>query len=129
MEVSYQASGAEALVPLVIMLAIVLFMVVAMWKVFTKGGQPGWGCLIPIYNTYLMLLIAGKPGWWLLLLFIPGVNVIIGIITLVAFADSFGKGVGFALGLIFLPIIFYPILAFGSAQHVSARQHAAPAVG
>jgi hypothetical protein len=46
----------------IIQLAIVVLIVVSMWKVFVKAGQPGWGCLIPIYNLYLMLKIAGKPG-------------------------------------------------------------------
>ena len=73
--------------------------------------------MIPIYNIYLMLKIAGKPGWWLLLFFIPFVNFVIAIIALVGFAKNFGKGGAFAVGLIFLPIVFYPILAFGDAQY------------
>ena len=96
---------------------IALLMVVAMWRVFTKAGRPGWAILIPIYNLYVLLQVAGKPGWWLLLFLIPVVNAIVGIIVAVAIARNFGKGVGFALSLIFLPIIFYPILGFGSAQY------------
>ena len=98
-------------------LAIALFMIVVMWKVFVKANQPGWGCLIPFYNLYLILKIAGKPGWWLIWFFIPIANIIIAIIATVAFAKAFNKGGGFAVGLIFLPIIFYPILAFGSAVY------------
>ena len=107
------------LLPL-IWLALVVLTIVSAWKVFVKAGQPGWGCLIPIYNAYLMLKIAGKPGWWLILFFIPVVSLVIYIIAVVAFAASFGKGVGFALGLIFLGFIFLPILAFGDAQYVGA---------
>jgi hypothetical protein len=73
-----------------------------------------------------MLKVAGKPGWWLLLLFIPFVNLVIAILAIVALAQNFGKGAGFAVGMIFLPIIFWPILAFGSAQYLPAS---APAVG
>jgi len=98
-------------------LAIALFMIVVMWKVFVKANQPGWGCLIPFYNLYLILKIAGKPGWWLIWFFIPIVNIIIAIIVTVDFAKTFNKGGGFAVGLILLPIIFYPILAFGSAVY------------
>ena len=62
---------------MIIGLIIALFMIIAMWKVFTKAGQPGWGCIIPIYNAYLMIKIACKPGWWLLLFFIPVVNLVV----------------------------------------------------
>ena len=102
----------------IIWLAFSILMLVAMWKVFVKAGRPGWAVLIPIYNTYVFLKIAGKPGWWLIWFFIPLLNLIFGIIATVAFAQSFGKGAGFTVGLIFLPIIFIPILAFGEAQYV-----------
>ena len=55
-------------------------MIVALWKVFTKAGQPGWGILIPFLNIYFMCKIAGRPGWWLILMLIPFVNIIILII-------------------------------------------------
>jgi len=106
-----------ALVPL----AIIVFLIAAVWKVFTKAGQPGWAIFIPIYNAYIMLKIAGKPGWWLILLIIPVVGLIVSIIMIVAIAQNFGKGVGFAVGMILLPIIFYPILGFGSAQYMGNR--------
>lgn len=111
-----QGEGAEAIVGIIYLAAIVLI-VVALWKIFSKAGQPGWASIIPFYNTYVLLLIAGKPGWWLILMFIPFVNIIIDILMSVGLAQSFGKGTGFAIGLIFLPFIFLPILAFGDAQY------------
>ena len=57
------------------------------------------------------------PGWWLLLMLIPFVNVIILIILCIDIAKSFGNGVGFGLGMAFLGFIFWPILGFGSAQY------------
>jgi hypothetical protein len=48
---------------------------------------------------------------------IPLVNFIIAIILLIDISKSFGKGIGFAVGLIFLGIIFWPILGFGSAHY------------
>src|SRR4030095_12401751 len=89
----------------------------AMWKVFTKAGQPGWASLIPIYNLYIWCKIVGRPGWWIILLLIPFVNIIVGIILCIDMAKSFGKGVGFGIGLALLGIIFWPILGFGSAQY------------
>jgi Family of unknown function (DUF5684) len=102
---------------MIISLVIVVLMIAAMWKVFTKAGQPGWASLIPIYNVYVLCKIAGRPGWWLLLMLIPFVNFIILIILCIDIAKSFGKGVGFGLGLAFLGFIFCPILGFGSAQY------------
>jgi hypothetical protein len=96
---------------------VIVILLVSMWRIFTKAGRPGWACLVPIYNAYVELLIAGKPGWWLLLYLIPFVNVFIAIIVTVALCEKFGKGGGFAAGMIFLPFIFYPILAFGDATY------------
>ena len=107
---------------MVIYLAVIVFLVVSMWKVFAKAGEPGWAVLIPIYNAYVYLKIAGKPWWWLLLFLIPLVNFIIMIIAAVAFAKAFGKGVGFAIGMIFLGFIFYPILAFGDATYTKPAE-------
>jgi hypothetical protein len=92
-------------------------MIAAWWKIFTKAGQPGWACIIPIYNLYVWCKIVGRPWWWILLMLIPFVNFIILIILIIDLAKSFGKGVGFGIGLLLLPIIFFPILGFGSAQY------------
>jgi hypothetical protein len=88
-----------------------------MWKVFTKAGQPGWASIIPIYNIYIWCKIVGRPWWWILLMLIPFVNFIVAIILCIDLAKSFGKGVGFGIGLALLGIIFFPILGFGSAQY------------
>lgn len=102
---------------MLIPLALLILMIVALWKVFTKAGQPGWGVIIPIYNLYLLCKIAGKPGWWVLLMFIPFVNFIIALLVALGVAASFGKSAAFGIGLFFLPFIFYPILAFGDATY------------
>ena len=98
-------------------LVIGLVIIIAMWKVFSKAGQPGWAAIIPIYNFYVLCKVAGRPGWWLLLMLIPFVNFIIFIIVCIDIAKNFGKGTGFGLGLAFLGVIFFPILGFGSAQY------------
>ena len=98
-------------------LVIGLILIIAMWKVFTKAGQPGWAAIIPIFNLYIMCKIAGRPGWWLILLLIPFVNFIIAIILCIDIAKNFGKGAGFGIGLAFLGFIFFPVLGFGSATY------------
>ncbi|GAK51703.1 hypothetical protein U14_02948 [Candidatus Moduliflexus flocculans] len=97
--------------------AIALILIIAWWKIFTKAGQPGWASLIPIYNTIVLIQIAGMPLWTFLGLFIPMINVIVWFLICLKLAQSFGKGAGYALGLFFLPFIFYPLLAFSSAEY------------
>jgi hypothetical protein len=97
--------------------AVALFMIICQWRIYTKAGQPGWAAIIPIYNIYVMTKIVGKPGYWTLLCLIPILNIIFGIWMLNMLSKSFGKDVGFTLGLLFLGIIFYPILAFGPAKY------------
>lgn len=98
-------------------LAIVIIVVAGMWKAFEKAGQPGWACIIPIYNVYIMLKIGGKPGWWLILFLIPFANIVFGIWTTNMVSKSFAKDEGFTVGLLLLGFIFWPILGFGDAQY------------
>src|SRR5215217_6816934 len=117
-EYSYSSQGqAPSPISMIVGLLIALLLIVAMWKVFTKAGQPGWASIIPIYNLYIWCKIVGRPGWWIILMFIPFINMIIGIILCIDMAKSFGKGAGFGIGLAFLGFIFLPILGFGSAQY------------
>jgi hypothetical protein len=92
-----------------------ILIIAAWWKIFSKAGQPGWAAIIPIYNWIVWCKIVGRPAWWVLLLLIcfP----IFFIILSIDLAKSFGKGVGFAIGLILVSIIFFPILGFGSATY------------
>jgi len=101
----------------VIFLAITIFYIAAIWKIFTKAGKPGWAFIIPIYGAIVALNIVGRPWWWLFLAIIPGVNIVIAIILALDWAKSYGKGTGFAVGLMLLSPIFIPILGFGSAQY------------
>ncbi len=109
-------SGAGAILTLFVF-AMIFVMIAAQWKVFTKAGQPGWACLIPILNFLVILKLVKRPMWWILLLLIPLVNVVTLVIVLVDLAKAFGKGIGFAIGLIILGPIFYLILGFGSATY------------
>src|SRR3990172_7146129 len=111
----------------VFVIALVVLMIGSVWKVFTKAGKPGWACIIPIYNVIVLLEIAGKPLWWIILLLIPFVNFIVMIMVYLDIARVFGKGAGTAIGLIFLPFIFWPILGFGSARYTGGTMTAGAA--
>lgn len=100
-----------------IVLAIFVAIIAGFWKVFTKAGKPGWAAIIPIYNLIVLLEIAGKPLWWIILFFIPIVNLIAAILVGLAVARNFGKSDGFGIGLGLLGFIFYPILGFSNAQY------------
>ena len=111
------ASSVGSPVGAIVGLLVAVLLIVALWKIFTKAGQPGWASLIPIYNIYIWCKIVGRPGWWVILMLISFVNFIIAIILCIDPAKSFGNGVGFGVGLAFLGIIFFPVLGFGSAQY------------
>ena len=120
-------------------LGIILYvlLVIAQWKIFTKAGEPGWKSLIPIYNIYVFCKII-RVSFWIWCLLIPiGLGVVSAIINnttvttimsgvyafvfeilyAVKLAKAFNKGVGFIIGLILLPNIFYLILGFGNSKY------------
>jgi uncharacterized membrane protein YhaH (DUF805 family) len=96
---------------------LVIITIAGMWKTYQKAGQEGWPVLIPIYGTIILLRIIGKPWWWILLMCIPFIGFIWGIGQYVLLSKSFDKNLGFTLGLIFLPFIFFPILGFGRTKY------------
>ena len=102
---------------LILELILLVIVIIGLWKLFSKAGKPGWASIVPIYNTIVMIDIAGKPLWWIILLFIPFVNIVVSILIMIGMAKNFGRGVGTAVGLIFLPMIFMLILGFGSAEY------------
>ena len=99
-------------------IVVIVFYIYVYWRIFEKAGKSGWAAIIPIYNTIILLEIVGKPWWWLLLFLIPVVNIIFAVWMTNLLSLSFGKGVGFTLGLIFLSFIFYPILAFSNVVYI-----------
>ncbi len=106
------------LVFLVFAAAIYLFYGYCFGRILQKAGQPLWAGFVPFYNIYLALKIVGRPGWWLILFFIPIVVWVVSIILYIDMAKSFGKGTGYGLALFFLSPIFIPILGLGTASYV-----------
>ena len=109
--------GTAGMIFMAVWLVVCLAVLAGVWKVFTKAGQPGWGVLVPIYNAYLITRIAQRPAWWLILMFVPIVNILAAVVLSMDIAKHFGKGPGFGVGLAFLGPIFYPILGFGGAEY------------
>lgn len=139
-------------------LIVGLLMLIATWRIFKKAGTGGWKALIPVYNSYSLIKISWKTRYFWILLALSIVSVTLGEVMLyfpdyelyflvanlvcaiaaliisvkaeIKLAKAFGKGVGFAVGMIFLPFIFYPILGFGKAKfrRRKRRRKIAPAV-
>ena len=110
----------------IIIIAIAVVQIVAMWKLYTKAGEKGWKAIIPIYNVVILFKISGLSPW-LILVYLASVIPFVGFIAIIALnavlsykiAKSFGKDGAWAVGIYFLAPIFYMILAFGKSQYVA----------
>lgn len=112
-----QASDVVATGAFVFQLVLAVAQLAGMWAVFSKAGHGGWKALVPVYNLYVMLQIGDNAWWWLLVLFVPIVQLYALYKIQAGVARAFGRGIGFALGLVFLGFVFYPLLGFGDAQY------------
>lgn len=112
-----KAEPNAGLMPSLVGLALYLFFTAGYWRVNSKAGLPGWGCLVPFYNLVLWMRCGGKPGWWAVWLFVPPISMVIYVIIAYEIARNFGKGVAFTVGLVFVPPIFAAILGFGKATY------------
>ncbi len=110
------SSGASSTLTIILLIFYVL-LVAAQWKIFSKAGEPGWACLIPLYNVFVMFRVIYGSGLKCLLLLVPLLNMIVGIAMWIRLAQAFGKGLGFAILTLLFPNIFTLILGFGSAEY------------
>ena len=99
-------------------LAVAVASIIGMYKIFTKAGKPGWAAIVPIYNTVILHQIVGRPVWWVILYFIPFVNIIISVLVAIDLAKSFGKDEIFGIVALWLfSIVGYLMLGFGNATY------------
>lgn len=117
------AAGLLALFLNLIQLALVVLVIAGLWTTFAKAGKPGWAAIVPFYNVIVLLEIAGRPLWWIILWLIPCVNIVIVFIVAIDVAKSFGKDAAYGIGLALLPFIFYPLLGFGDARYLGPPAH------
>jgi hypothetical protein len=103
---------------LIAMLVLLVVVIASAWKLYEKAGEAGWKSIVPFYNVWVLVQICGKPSWWFfIILFVPGVNIIFNLLLCLALAERFGKSTLYGVGIFFLPIIFWPMLAFGNATY------------
>ena len=106
----------------IVVIVLTVIAVIGMWKMYVKAGYAGWKAIIPFYNIYILLKIAGKPGWWLILLLIPYVNIAVWLFVAIKLAKAFGKSVAFGIiGLWLFNFVGFPILGFGDAKYTAPK--------
>ncbi len=104
-----------------VIIALLLFVLIiaGQWIVLTKAGYRGWAVVIPIYRDIVLLKVAKLSPWWLLWILVPfGGHIILSVKVCIDIAEAFGKPASFGIGLLLLPFIFFPILAFGKAVYL-----------
>ena len=116
------AIAAMGLFFLILSMVLSILMIVSLWKIFKKAGKPGWASIIPIYNIYIMCEIAEKEWWYVLLYCVPFANIYAMIVLYNGMAKRFGKSGGFVAGMILLPVVFFPMLAFGKDAAIVNNQ-------
>lgn len=102
-----------------ILLLLLVVMIISIVLIFKKAGREWWEAIVPIYNMYVWTIIIGKPWWVLFGFFVPVVNWGVSIYMNYHLSKRFGYDIPFTLGLIVLPFIFLPILAFGSSVYTA----------
>jgi uncharacterized protein DUF5684 len=102
-------------------LGVVVVLIAAYWRIFSKAGRPGWASLIPIYNMVTLLHITGRSGWWVVGMCVPLLNLFVFIRLVFELAGAFGRGIGFGFGLLLLSPVFVPVLGFGGSRYVGRR--------
>lgn len=101
----------------IIMLALNIFSIVCMWKLFKKAGKKGWTSIVPIYNFIVLIEIAELPMWYIALFFVPFANIYAMFKIYIEIAHKFGKSTGFGVAMVFFSIICIPMLAFGKDEY------------
>lgn len=129
---------------------LLVLLIIAEWKIFTKAGKPGWHSIIPVLSTYdlfdlcwskqmgivgavisaIGILVGGLSSYLqnlqqqqgsmvAMLIACAGIALlVVSVIGMWKLAKAFGHGVGFFLGLVFLPNIFTLILGFGASDYI-----------
>jgi len=99
------AGGFFLLLFLIIGLAIYVYVSLALQTIAKRTNTPdGWLAWIPIVNIILMLNIAKKPVWWIILFFVPLVNLIMSVIVWMAIAEARGKPNWWGILMIIPPV-------------------------
>lgn len=102
-------------------LAIGIFEIIALSKLFKKAGKPGWAAIVPVYNMIILYEIIGYKWYYIFVFILSAIPIIGGLVVLLfgltmnmKLAKSFGQSTGYGIGLWLLGAIFIPIIAFSN---------------
>jgi len=110
-----------AMIRVMLCIAIAVFMIISLWRVFKKAWLPGRGVLVPVYNIVLFFQLWGMSGRWTLAILFPPLLRVVSIVNTFNITKKFWKHRAFGLGLIFLELIFIPILAFDDSKYLGKK--------
>jgi hypothetical protein len=93
------------------------------WRTFARAGKPGALSLVPLYNGFILLEAAEKPGWWTLLWLVPVAQLFVGVRVLQALSKRFGRSATASVVLFLLgaaPFYYFaiPFLYLGFVEQV-----------
>jgi len=91
---------------------------ISWFMIFSKAGEAGWKAIVPFFNVFVYTKIAGKPIWWIAIYLIVPIGYILSAFDV---SKLFGKKIIFVVGLIFLPMVFFPLIAFGKSQFIGPK--------
>ncbi|OJV98114.1 MAG: hypothetical protein BGO47_07345 [Microbacterium sp. 67-17] len=103
-------------------IALYVWCALALSAVFAKSGEPRWKAWVPFVNLAALLVLGGIPGWWVLLLLIPGFGGVAVWILVIVAAHRVGLSFGYGGGMTVLAALLFPVWAtvigFGSARWI-----------
>ena len=112
-----QESPLRVIPEMVVLLTVLFIGQGGAWLVYEKADISGWLSLVPVVNVWYLHEIAGVWKPLIVVWLIPFLNLIIMFVVFYGVARNFGRGVVFALGLMFAPVIFFPMLGFGNFEY------------
>lgn len=77
------------------------------WKLYVKAGRKAWEAAIPVYNAIVLMQIINRPKWWVVLLFIPIINLLMFPVVWVETIRSFGQNKLWQTWAVILTLGFY----------------------
>ncbi len=109
-------------------LAVQVIHFLGTWKLYQKAGRKPWEAAVPVYNAIILMKIINRPWWWVILLFIPVVNLIMFPVVWVETLRSFGKNstTDTILGIVTFGLYIYYINYAGTADYVGPDRSLQP---
>ena len=101
----------------IFLFTIILIFLVSFWKIEKKIRNKGWIVLIPFYNIGCLVKDVFGSVWYVLFLFVPIINLFFILAFLYRLGKVFKKSNRYCIGLMFLPTIFLPMLAFNDSKY------------